>query len=101
MGNTPRGPAFELSPTKISSAVPAMPPSSSPAPRRQSGADPKSEVVDVEELQDEEPAFDLTKLVSRHAQRLHPLTSHRGFMSISKFHASSNNGVALGNTNKG
>jgi hypothetical protein len=70
MGNTPRGPAFELSPAKISSAVPAMPPSSSPAPRRQSGAsptrkiDPKSETVDVEELQDEEPAFDLTKLVS-------------------------------------
>lgn len=71
MGNTPRGPAFELSPTKISSALPAMPPSSSPAPRRQSGASPtrkgadsKSEAVDAEELQDEEPVFDLTKLVS-------------------------------------
>jgi hypothetical protein len=71
MGNTPRGPAFELSPTKNSSAAPAMPPSSSPAPRRQSGAsptrkggDPKSDVVDAEEMQDEEPAFDLTKFVS-------------------------------------
>jgi hypothetical protein len=70
MGNTPRGPVFELSPTKNSFAAPAMPPSSSPAPRRQSGAsptrkggDPKSEMAGVEELQDEEPAFDLTKLV--------------------------------------
>jgi hypothetical protein len=68
LGNTPRGPAFDLSPTKNSSAAPAMPPSSSPAPRRESGASPtrrvgehKSGVTDVEELQDEEPAFDLTK----------------------------------------
>lgn len=65
--NTPRGPAFDLSPSKNSYAAPVMPPSSSPAPRRQSGASPtrkgehRNEVVDVEELQDEEPAFDLTK----------------------------------------
>jgi hypothetical protein len=79
MGNTPRGPAFELSPSKNSSAAPAMPPSSSPAPRRQSGAsltkkgvDPKSEMADVEELQDEEPAFDLTKLVSRYVPKITP-----------------------------
>ena len=70
LGNTPRDPAFDLSPIKDSFAAPALPPSSSPAPRRSSGVSPtrngsgvKGEMPDVEELQDEEPAFDLTKLV--------------------------------------
>lgn len=71
LGNTPRGPAFDLSPIKDSSyGAPAIPPSSSPAPRRSSGASPtrkggdlKNEVHETEDVQDEEPAFDLTKLV--------------------------------------
>jgi len=93
LGNTPmRGPTFDLSPIKDSGAASAPPQSSSPAPRRDSGASPsknvgeiKAEVPEVEESLDEEPAFDLT----------------RGFMSISKFHASSSNGVSVANAAHG
>ncbi len=56
---------------------------------------------EVEELQDEEPAFDLTKLVYFQLRYMYTTNLLRGFMSISKFHASANNGVGLGNAAKG
>lgn len=65
LGNTPMRP-FDLSPTKDGGL--GLPQSSSPAPRRESAGSPsrnndsiKTEMPDVEDLQDEEPAFDLTK----------------------------------------
>jgi forkhead protein FKH len=67
IGNMPRGSSFNLSLSKNSSAAPAMPASGSPTPRSQSGASPtrkggehENSIIDVEELQDEEPVFDLT-----------------------------------------
>lgn len=105
LGSTPRGPAFDLSPIKDSAGL-AIPASSSPAPRRGSGASPtrnggmKGEMPEVEELQDEEPAFDLTKLVQFQQRYVYKTNLFRGFMSISKYHASTNNGVGLGNATK-
>jgi hypothetical protein len=107
IGNTPRGPAFDLSPTKPSFAAPPVPPSSSPAPRREPAASPtrngapvRSEMPDVEELQDEEPAFDLTKSVFLLLIRLKSLTFCRGFMKISKFHAANKASIAPLTANK-
>lgn len=68
LGNTPRGPLFGSSPVKDASAAAQLPSSSSPAPRRESVTSPtrnggniQNQMPDVDELQDEEPAFDLTK----------------------------------------
>ncbi|KAI9732243.1 MAG: transcription factor [Claussenomyces sp. TS43310] len=87
LGNTPMRP-FDLSPTKDGGGVGggaggrgSLPQSSSPAPRRDSGASPSQrdenvrvEMPDGGEMQDEEPAFDLTK----------------GFMTIGRYHTVNN-----------
>lgn len=68
LGNTPKGTLYDLSPSKDAFVPPALPPSSSPAPRRELavspsryGGDLKTEMPDVNDSQDEEPGFDLTK----------------------------------------
>lgn len=69
-GNTPmKGPAFDSSPIKPSNAAPDLPPSSSPLPvRRSSAASPirntaavKIEEPIVEDIEEEDQGFDLTK----------------------------------------
>jgi hypothetical protein len=67
-GSTPmKAPAFDLSPAKDSNA-PAGPPSSSPAPARKSAAASpsrngpvKQEVASVEDIEEEDQGFDLTR----------------------------------------
>ncbi|KAH8658740.1 fork head domain-containing protein [Tricladium varicosporioides] len=85
IGNTPmKGPAFDLSPIKGGSMVP---PSSSPPPiRRSSAASPtrngtaiKTEEPTVDEPEEEEGGFDLT----------------RGFQSIGSYHAPIGNGIPV------
>ena len=70
LGTTPmKGPAFESSPTKGSSNLPVIPPSSSPPPlRRTSAASPtrnvsteKNETPAMEEIEEENEGFDLTR----------------------------------------
>ena len=60
---------FDLSPIKGSNAVPAIPPSSSPAPVRRSpatspsrnGISAKPEASSVEDIEEEDEGFDLTR----------------------------------------
>jgi len=80
-----KAPAFDLSPAKDSNG-PAGPPSSSPAPARKSAAASpsrngpvKQEVANVEDIEEEDQGFDLT----------------RGFQSIGSYHAPAANGVAV------
>jgi forkhead protein FKH len=79
IGNTPmKGPAFESSPIKGSNNLPAVPPSSSPPPVRRSsaasptrnGAPAKQEVPRIEEIEEEDQGFDLTRQVQTGCRRL-------------------------------
>jgi len=83
-----KGSAFDISPIKGTGANPAIPPSSSPASmgRKSSATSPtrngsnvKYEMPEVDELEDEDQGFDLT----------------RGFQSIGSYHAPASNGLTV------